>query len=87
MASQQSDEYLLGTNQSELERLRFQHFVWSGIADAFLDRLDIQQGWDCLDVSAVAGAEWMHSFFSAHVPLMTQKGLCSASEVEAILRD
>jgi SAM-dependent methyltransferase len=51
----QAEEYLLGVNQSELERLRFQHGVWKENTDSFLDRLKIQKGWKCLDVGAGPG--------------------------------
>ncbi len=50
-----SDEYLLGVNKTELERLRFQHGVWKQNTDAFLDRLNIRKGWRCLDVGAGPG--------------------------------
>lgn len=49
------NEYLLGTNQSERERLEFQHGVWKSTTDAFLDRMGIQKGWHCLDVGAGPG--------------------------------
>ncbi len=48
-------EYLLGVNQTELERLRFQHGVWKENTDSFLDRLKIRKGWKCLDVGAGPG--------------------------------
>jgi SAM-dependent methyltransferase len=48
-------EYLLGVNQTELERLRFQHGVWKQNTDSFLDRLKIKKGWKCLDVGAGPG--------------------------------
>ena len=48
-------DYLLGVNQTELERLRFQHGVWSGVTNKFFDRLNIQKGWRCLDVGAGPG--------------------------------
>ncbi len=50
-----NDEYLLGINETELERLRFQHSVWKQNTDSFLDRLKIQKGWKCLDVGAGPG--------------------------------
>ena len=53
--SQRDTEYLLGVNQSEFERLRFQNEVWREVTDNFFDRLNIQQGWDCLDVGAGPG--------------------------------
>jgi ubiquinone/menaquinone biosynthesis C-methylase UbiE len=48
-------DYLLGINESEEERLRFQHHVWRENTDSFLDRIDIQKGWNCLDVGAGPG--------------------------------
>lgn len=47
--------YLLGANENELERLRFQHGVWSGVTDAFFDRLGVAEGWRCLDAGAGPG--------------------------------
>ncbi len=51
----QTEEYLLGVNKTELERLRFQHGVWKENTDSFLNRLKIQKGWKCLDVGAGPG--------------------------------
>ncbi len=48
-------EYILGTNQTELERLEFQHGVWKEITDSFLDKINIQKGWKCLDVGSGPG--------------------------------
>ncbi len=48
-------EYLLGINQTELERLQFQHGVWKKVTGDFLDRLGIQKGWKCLDAGAGPG--------------------------------
>ncbi len=50
-----NDEYLLGVNKTELERLRFQHRVWKENTGSFLDRLNIRKGWKCLDVGAGPG--------------------------------
>ena len=47
--------YLLGVNEAELERLRFQQTVWGPVTDKFFDRLGVQQGWRCLDVGAGPG--------------------------------
>lgn len=54
---QESDsfDYLLGINQTELERLRFQHGVWSSVTNKLFDRVGVQQGWKCLDVGAGPG--------------------------------
>lgn len=51
----ENKEYILGTNQTELERLGFQHKVWKKITDSFFDRINIQKGWKCLDVGAGPG--------------------------------
>ena len=48
-------DYLLGVNQAELERLRFQHHVWGHLTRAFFDRLSVSKGWRCLDVGAGPG--------------------------------
>lgn len=50
----QSD-YLLGVNQAELDRLRFQHGVWKDVTNRFFDRLGVKQGWKCLDVGSGPG--------------------------------
>ncbi len=49
------NEYLLGVNTTELERLRFQHGVWKENTDSFLDRIGVKRGWKCLDVGAGPG--------------------------------
>jgi SAM-dependent methyltransferase len=51
----QNSDYLLGVNQDELERLRFQHQVWGRVTNAFFDRIGIKSGWKCLDVGAGPG--------------------------------
>ncbi len=48
-------EYILGVNQTELERLEFQHKVWKDITDNFFERIQIQKGWKCLDVGSGPG--------------------------------
>lgn len=48
-------DYLLGANQSEFERLQFQHSVWRSNTNAFFDRLGVGEGWNCLDVGAGPG--------------------------------
>jgi ubiquinone/menaquinone biosynthesis C-methylase UbiE len=50
-----AEDYLLGVNQLELERLRFQHGVWSGVTNAFLNRIGVGQGMNVLDVGAGPG--------------------------------
>jgi len=53
--SNQHSDYLLGVNQLELERLQFQQSVWGHITRKFLNRLEVQKGWRCLDVGAGPG--------------------------------
>jgi len=48
-------EYLLGSSDTEILRMRFQHDVWKGPTDAFLDRIGVKNGWRCLDVGAGPG--------------------------------
>lgn len=50
-----NSDYLLGINHEELERLRFQHSVWSGVTNNFFNRLKIGGGLKCLDVGAGPG--------------------------------
>lgn len=47
--------YLLGVNDAELDRLRFQHGVWKPVTDAFFDRLHIRKRLKCLDVGSGPG--------------------------------
>ena len=37
-------EYVLGTNEAELDRLGFQHEVWGDVAEAALDRAGVGEG-------------------------------------------
>ncbi|MBS1517187.1 MAG: class I SAM-dependent methyltransferase [Bacteroidetes bacterium] len=48
-------EYILGVNSTELRRLEFQHDVWKEVTDSFLNKINIQKGWKCLDVGAGPG--------------------------------
>lgn len=48
-------EYLLGVNERELERLKFQHTVWGPVTRRFLERLKVAPGWKCLDVGSGPG--------------------------------
>ncbi|RPI18398.1 MAG: methyltransferase domain-containing protein [Ignavibacteriae bacterium] len=48
-------EYLLGANDTELQRLQFQHNVWKKITDGFFDRLSLEKGIRILDVGAGPG--------------------------------
>ncbi len=50
-----NNEYLLGVNQAEFDRLQFQHSVWRSNTNAFFDRIGVGKGWDCLDVGAGPG--------------------------------
>lgn len=51
----ETTRYPLGTNPSELERLRFQHSVWGGVTRAFLDRAGLAPGMRVLDVGCGPG--------------------------------
>ncbi|MFA6455559.1 MAG: class I SAM-dependent methyltransferase [Bacteroidota bacterium] len=53
--SGKNTEYLLGVNQSEFDRLQFQHSVWRSNTNAFFDRIGVGKGWHCLDVGAGPG--------------------------------
>lgn len=55
MTLSNNKEYILGTNQTELDRLGFQHKVWKKVTDNFLGRVNVQKGWKCLDVGAGPG--------------------------------
>lgn len=48
-------EYVLGTNDSELDRLRFQAGVWSEMAEAVFDRAGVQAGMTVLDLGCGPG--------------------------------
>lgn len=48
-------EYILGINQSEFDRLEFQHGVWKNITDGFLNKLNLGKGMKCLDVGSGPG--------------------------------
>ncbi|MEM8711830.1 MAG: methyltransferase domain-containing protein [Planctomycetota bacterium] len=48
-------EYVLGTNDSELDRLRFQAGVWSDMAEAALDRAGVTAGMTVLDLGCGPG--------------------------------
>ena len=55
MKEQKKADYLLGVNQIELERLRFQHSVWGPVTHKLFERLNIRKGWKCLDAGAGPG--------------------------------
>jgi SAM-dependent methyltransferase len=46
--------YLLGGQDSELERLRLQARVWEPETEAFLDRMGVKPGWNCVDLGCGA---------------------------------
>lgn len=48
-------EYLLGTNEAELERLGFQHSVWQSLAHAALERAGLAPGMRVLDLGSGPG--------------------------------
>lgn len=54
-APTESREYVLGTSDHELDRLRLQNEVWSEITDGFLDALGIKAGWRVLDLGCGPG--------------------------------
>ena len=50
-----SEDYILGTNDAEFERLKFQHSVWGNITRNLFTRLNISKGMKCPDVGAGPG--------------------------------
>ena len=48
-------EYVLGSSDPELARLRFQQQVWSGVSERFLDRLHLHEGARVLDAGCGPG--------------------------------
>lgn len=48
-------EYVLGTSEHELERLRFQNTVWGPVTERFLDRVGVPAGARVLDVGTGPG--------------------------------
>lgn len=51
----EQDDYLLGVNDYELNRLHFQHSVWKEVTDSFLERLNVKPGWKALDAGSGPG--------------------------------
>jgi len=49
------EDYLLGVNDTELERLRFQHSVWGPLTREYFRRLGVSAGWKVLDAGAGPG--------------------------------
>ncbi|HEX6882503.1 MAG TPA: methyltransferase domain-containing protein [Planctomycetota bacterium] len=54
-AARETDEYLLGTDPVELERLRFQHQAWLGPLHELLERADLCAGARVLDLGCGPG--------------------------------
>lgn len=50
-----SEDYILGVNQKELERLEFQNGVWKKVTNDFIHRCGVTKGMKCLDVGAGPG--------------------------------
>lgn len=50
-----SEDYILGVNRKELERLEFQNGVWKKVTDEFIIRSGLTKGMKCLDVGAGPG--------------------------------
>jgi len=55
MKNKKSKDYVLGVNDYELERLRFQHGVWKEVTNTFFDKIGVKKGWKVLDVGAGPG--------------------------------
>lgn len=55
MENKKGNEYVLGVNEYELERLKFQNGVWKEYTNKFFDRLNIKKGWKVLDVGSGPG--------------------------------
>jgi ubiquinone/menaquinone biosynthesis C-methylase UbiE len=53
--TQAGDQYILGVNAAELERLGLQHSLWSDAAHALWRRAGFQPGWRVLDVGCGPG--------------------------------
>jgi SAM-dependent methyltransferase len=55
MSAASPKEYVLGTSSHELERLRLQQEVWSGVLERFLERLELRDGARVLDLGCGPG--------------------------------
>src|SRR5260221_9359151 len=55
MADKKQEDYILGINEFELERLGFQHEVWKSVTAGFFDRLGIKKGMKILDAGSGPG--------------------------------
>src|SRR4030095_1156485 len=53
--TKKQDDYILGVNDYELDRLRFQHGVWKVTTDGFFDKIGVKKGWKVLDAGAGPG--------------------------------
>ena len=49
------EDYILGINETEFDRLKFQHSVWGGLSRELFSRLKISKGMNCLDVGSGPG--------------------------------
>ncbi|MBK8383204.1 MAG: methyltransferase domain-containing protein [Ignavibacteria bacterium] len=77
-----NQDYILGINQTELERLEFQNNVWKKMTDDFLERIKIEKNWKCLDAGAGPG------FVSANLRnLVGDSGEVTALEPSQIYLD
>ena len=50
----QTDDYLMGNDPAELERLRLQARVFEPDSEAMLDLIGVQPGWNCIDLGCGA---------------------------------
>ncbi len=55
MSDSNNKDYILGVNEFELERLRFQHEVWKNVSDGLFERIKVQKGWKALDAGSGPG--------------------------------
>jgi ubiquinone/menaquinone biosynthesis C-methylase UbiE len=55
MTSHETDEYILGTDREELERLRFQHAVWSAAQHELMETAGLRAGERVLDLGCGPG--------------------------------
>ena len=55
MMKDKDKDYILGANETELRRLKFQHDVWKDTTLKFWDKLGIEKGWKVLDAGSGPG--------------------------------